>query len=268
MQYKIEYKIIVSVTILFLHGCVKDLSESAQNFPIIIDTLQIDKNKFDTNDYGVSSSTILYIGGETDSIEVDHSIKDLMKPPPPPPPPTSYQQNDKEFKEDSIKYEEIWNRYSQNIKNRRETSYFVLSERIDDKKGFFDTIDLEIMVDTTQKLKHDISKNQWDDYYEGYPIQIKNTSSDTIVIGYESYIPIILQAKDENDDWNPIEQIYIFSCGNGLRSVLLPPNEIVLSSKPIYQGDYKTTLRVEIGGNYSNEFSGKINLDQFKKPNY
>ncbi|MEO2071202.1 MAG: hypothetical protein ABGW99_07645 [Zunongwangia sp.] len=268
MQKKIEYIIIVSSTILFFIGCGKNLSDNVQNFPIIIDTLQNNENQYNTNDFGVSSSTILYIGSETDSIEVDHSIKDLIKPPPPPTPPTSYKQNDRNFKEDSLKNEEIWNKYSQNVKKRRETSYFVLSERVADKKGFFDTIDIEIIVDTTQKLKHDVSKYQWDDYYEGYPILIKNASSDTIVIGYESYIPIILQAKDENNNWNPIEKIYIFSCGNGLSSVLLPPNEIVLSSKPIYQGDFKTTLRVEIGGNYSNEYSGKINLDQFKKPNY
>ncbi len=268
MQYKRDLLFIVSLIILLLNSCGENVSDRTHNFPVIIDTLQIDKNKFQTNEFGVSSSTILYIGGKRDSIVVDHKIKDLIKPPPPPPPPTSYKQENSSYKKDSIKYEEIWDQYAQNVKNRRETSYFVVREEITNKKGFFDSIDLEITIDTTQKLKHDVSKYQWNEYYEGYPIQIKNTSSDTIVIGYESYIPIILQAKDENDNWKPIEKIFIFSCGNGLRSVLLPPNEIILSSKPIFHGDYKTSLRVEIGGNYSNEFSGKINLSQFKKPNY
>jgi len=268
MQNKIGSIIIVSLTILLFNCCGKNVSNSNQNFPIIIDTLQIDKNQFQTKEFGVSSSTILYIGNESDSILVDHSIKDLIKPPLPPPPPSYYEEGHSSYKKDSIKYEEIWKKYAQNTKDRKEISYFVLGEKVTDKKSFFDSIDLEITVDTTQILKHDVSKYQMNDYYDGYPIKIKNLSTDTIVIGYESYIPIILQAKDRNDNWKPIEKIYLFSCGNGLRSVLLPPNEVVLSSKPLYQGDFKTTLRVEIGGNFSNEFSGKIYLSQLNNPSY
>ena len=63
----------------------------------------------------------------------------------------------------------------------------------------------------------------------------------------------------------PIEKMFIFKCGNGINSIMLPPNNIILSSKVIYTGDYKTHLRIKLGDNYSKEFRGAINYSQFKE---
>jgi hypothetical protein len=53
-------------------------------------------------------------------------------------------------------------------------------------------------------------------------------------------------------------------CGTGLNSTLLPPNEIVVTTAPLYHGNYKTKLRLRYHKTISNEFNGKINLTQFE----
>lgn len=53
-------------------------------------------------------------------------------------------------------------------------------------------------------------------------------------------------------------------CGNGVGTVILPPNQIVLSSAMKYSGNYPTTLRLRIDSTFSNEFKGNINYRQFE----
>lgn len=55
-------------------------------------------------------------------------------------------------------------------------------------------------------------------------------------------------------------------CGNGVGTIILPPNEIVLSSAPIFNGNFKTELRLTVPKTdiYSNTFDGSINYRQFE----
>lgn len=53
-------------------------------------------------------------------------------------------------------------------------------------------------------------------------------------------------------------------CGNGVGTIILPPNEIGLSATMIYNGNYSTTLRLKIDSTFSNEFKGNINYRQFE----
>ena len=60
-----------------------------------------------------------------------------------------------------------------------------------------------------------------------------------------------------------LSEILTYICGNGLGKIMLPPNEIVVTSAMIYNGHYKTDLRLKIGKNYSKPFKGTINYRQF-----
>jgi hypothetical protein len=72
-----------------------------------------------------------------------------------------------------------------------------------------------------------------------------------------------MEAKDRSGIWQPVEERYMYACGNGINTVILPPSEIVLTSAVIYDGNFETDLRLNFMGAYSNMFRGKINLAQF-----
>lgn len=91
-----------------------------------------------------------------------------------------------------------------------------------------------------------------------------NKHADTIVVGYGVLIPIILEAKNKQGKWNPIQDRYIVGCGTGVGHIFLPPNQIVITLAPIFNGDYKTQLRLKCGNNYSNTFTGSIKYSQFE----
>ena len=72
-----------------------------------------------------------------------------------------------------------------------------------------------------------------------------------------------MKAKDSLSNWKPVEKKWTYICGNGVGSIILPPNEIVITSAMIYNGGHETDLRLKIGKNYSKTYKGKINYRQF-----
>jgi len=135
--------------------------------------------------------------------------------------------------------------------------------------------DLLIFIDTTQYigsinilnrfLSKSIHKNK---SIKSYPIFLQNISKDTLNFGFGNYIPLILQAKDSSGDWKPIQKEFRYSCGTGLSYFYLPPDELLISSCKIFNGNYKTQLRLVYGYDetaFSNEFTGHINYSQFDK---
>ena len=109
---------------------------------------------------------------------------------------------------------------------------------------------------------------------QAYPIMIKNVS-DSIrnVETQEGWIYMVQEAMHPDGYWKPIEYInYSVVCGNSRGSERLIPNEYLISKIYKYTGDFKTKLRIRFATNrevyFSNEFWGKINLTQFKIPNY
>jgi hypothetical protein len=119
-----------------------------------------------------------------------------------------------------------------------------------------DSVNLLIKFDTTQFINNIRRKS--------FPVIIQNKSNDTIYIGYGNQIPIITEGKTKNGEWKPIEKRYIYGCGVGLHSIILPPNELVITSELVYSGNFKTKLRIRMGDSYSDEFNGEINLTQFE----
>ena len=99
----------------------------------------------------------------------------------------------------------------------------------------------------------------------GYPVLLTNNHTDTVTVGYGVILPLEMEAKDSTGLWKPIEKRFIYACGMGLNSIILPPNEIILTSAPIYKGDFKTDLRLVLGDNFSPVFQGNINYSQFEK---
>jgi len=140
--------------------------------------------------------------------------------------------------------------------------------------------ELEIYVDSSRIIgsgNDDIfhngqgSKIEWE-YFDNrgeiksYPIFIENRSVDTLIVGYGEYIPIILEGEDSLGKWRPIQEHYIYNCGTGLTNFYLPPDELLITYCKQYDGDYRTKLRIVFGDgkmNYSNEFEGRINYQQF-----
>lgn len=101
-------------------------------------------------------------------------------------------------------------------------------------------------------------------FYNFYPIILTNRGLDTTLIGNDRHIPLIMEAKDSLGKWKPIQKQFVASCGTGVGLFILPPKECVLTFAPIFEGNYKTQLRLTIGNNHSKPFDGFINLSQFE----
>ncbi len=101
-----------------------------------------------------------------------------------------------------------------------------------------------------------------------YPVFIDNVSNDTLIIGFGNILPIIIEAKDKEDNWKPIQSRFIYDCGTGLTEFYLPPNQIAITAMKIFTGHYRTKLRLAFGYSnnviYSNEIDGQINIGQFE----
>ena len=151
------------------------------------------------------------------------------------------------------------------IKKNKFSKYFIEWNWNKSQYKKIDSVKVEISIDTTQHISNENRKS--------YPVMIKNIFTDTLNIGYGSVIPINTEALFENKKWKLIEKNTARFCGNGLQTIILPPNEILITNQTVYNdGNYKTKLRLRIGKNISQEFYGKIdtlkkvlNKDQYKQ---
>lgn len=134
-----------------------------------------------------------------------------------------------------------------------------------------DSFGIKIMINTStfisddsySFLDHSITYGK--QTYKAFPVLIYNTRSDTINIGYGDHLPLITEALDPEGNWRAIEDHFMYDCGVGLNSIVLPPDEILLTATPIYKGVFKTKLRLRYNKVLSEEFDGAINLKQFEK---
>ncbi len=94
---------------------------------------------------------------------------------------------------------------------------------------------------------------------------VTNIDSDTVTIGLGRHLELILEAKDSLDNWRPIQERFRYFCGTGLKTIILPPSECVVSLAPVYSGNYQTVMRLKMGENYSNSFRGRMNYGQFQR---
>lgn len=137
------------------------------------------------------------------------------------------------------------------LKKNKFSKYFIKRDWNKRQYVKIDSMNVEFSIDTTQYISNENRKS--------YPVIVKNISNDTLNIGYGSVIPINTEALFENGKWKLIEKNTAKFCGNGLETIILPPNEILITNQTVYNdGNYKTKLRLRIGQNKSCEFYGKI----------
>jgi hypothetical protein len=250
---------ILFFSLLTLFSCVDESnkgkvinSEKTEDlrFPKIIDTLKIDNVPQKESWLSTAEYKYLYIGKWQDSIIPDRELIYY-----------SYDMYEDELEPGDI---EDTNYSFEKIEQHKMYPYYVdWIDPIDYKTCY--RADLSIVVDTTQRISKKISSSNWKGpYVEAYPVIIENLDKDTIQIGYGAFIPLITEAKDSLGVWRRIETDFTYMCGNGVGTIILPPNEIVLTAASIYEGDFETTLRLKIDSTFSNEFKGRINHRQFK----
>jgi len=213
------------------------------DFPTIIETdSSSEMKKKEEMWFGVGTYQVSYIGNLIDTIVLDYKLNPIIPPPLPTDNDSNYQALS--FPDKYPDYYLEWN----------DSRYYVEA----------DSTPLVIKIDTLQKIN--------DNGIYSYPILILNSSNDTVTIGYgnriRNYIPLTLEALDNKKNWLPVELAFTFACGNGVGSIILPPNEIVISSTNLQSGVFKTRLRIRLGMNISNEFLGYIDTTQFKQEIY
>jgi len=257
LQFK-EYKVLrsqlkmrqiqlsVLISMLFIISCYtenkKDVITENQSkpFPVVIDTVRIGKFLNLTEDYtptwlSTSNYNLFYIGEKKDTIYLSKSIYLISTPPPPPV-------------------------YSPSTKNKKSTK----TEPINKFKGYFIDWDKENNFRSWTQCKVNIEFDTSNKVANFFPLMITNPNKDTITIGYDRHIPLKIEAIDSNGKWKPIQQIHKNMCGVGVNSIILPPNECLITLAPTFKGNYKTKMRFIIGKNQSKHFYGSINYSQFK----
>lgn len=254
-------KIKLIIFFAFFVSCQIEKNEQTGNleklgefkFPLIVDTSDFKTSKREATWLSTANFQLLYIGEWKDTIYPDYRPKYYSIPPPPPPPPGSNIEPS-----DTIGFHKSLSEYPM-------SKYYIAWT---DPRHFksWRQAQLSILVDTTQSVKNGNHNVDLDNpYFKAYPVLIENKGHNTIMVGYGHYIPLITEAKDSIGNWKPIEKKWTYMCGNGVGSIILPPNEIGLSATMIYHGDFSTTLRLRIDSTFSNEFKGNINYRQFER---
>lgn len=117
---------------------------------------------------------------------------------------------------------------------------------------------VKIHLDLSQSIKKINSKN----VYFGFPVIIENLEEDTIQLGINWDIAMVLEAQDINGFWKACEKPLKRGCVLGPKTIGIPPGNFVLTNAFAYEGDFETKLRIRIGDNYSNTYMGRINKAQ------
>ena len=214
-------------------------TENLETFPFIIDEHQNVGNPVEKEWLSYSNYNLYYIGPYKDSINVDRNLSVKFY--------NAVLELDFDPEIDKLPPAEF-EQYDNSPHNLSEYS------------APAEFANLKIEVDTNQYIGN-IRKT--------YAVFITNMDKDTAIIAYRSEIPAIMEARDKKGEWRPIQEP-LKGCGFEVHSVKLPPNEMVLTSAPVFEGEFKTELRIKIGENYSNPFFGSINYGQFEsayKPN-
>ena len=132
-------------------------------------------------------------------------------------------------------------------------------------------------------VRTSFAKNIFNKKYKGLKVYISNPTKKKMVFDLRvaNRLVLLMQAKDENGVWRDIETMDGMAyCGTGSRpSASLPPGHYWSFNIPLYDGVFKTKLRMALHQNphdkneekiiwYSNEFNGGVNPGQFYKANY
>ncbi|MES2764758.1 MAG: WG repeat-containing protein [Bacteroidota bacterium] len=115
--------------------------------------------------------------------------------------------------------------------------------------------------------------------FKARKVFVANTSKNNVLFNaQDSRLSMKVQAKNKQGEWKDIEYLPSSWCGNSYHTLTLEPNYYWTFLTPVYEGDFKTKLRIELQyANpdkevskdkkeitvYSNEFESSINPGQF-----
>lgn len=111
--------------------------------------------------------------------------------------------------------------------------------------------------------------------YQGYEVYLANRTALAQKFSAEdSRLSMVIQALDKKGEWNNIEYLTNSWCGNSYHTLILDANKCWKFTAPVYEGDFKTKLRIALTLKYdpyepvilySNTYNGSINPSQFWK---
>jgi hypothetical protein len=125
---------------------------------------------------------------------------------------------------------------------------------------------LKIIVDTSQLISPRVNIHHFSG--DAYPVYIINQTNHWVIQEIDLFFPIIMEAKNKEGEWNPIE----YKIENNHLGLYhsLPPSSYFVTSAWKFKGNFQTKFRLKFKqqGNftYSNEFFGSMNLSQFEIP--
>lgn len=125
-----------------------------------------------------------------------------------------------------------------------------------------DSAKLSVFVDTNHVIR-DLWYVRDSLGTKSYPVIIRNLDKDTAIVGYGNFVHLKVQAINGKGKWQEIMSQHVYYCGTGIYDLILPPDYILVTGVPCFNGDFRTKIRLKIGENYSNIFMGEINLKQF-----
>lgn len=102
-----------------------------------------------------------------------------------------------------------------------------------------------------------------------FPLYIINeTNSTKYLFGAPSNVSTLIEAKDKEGVWRPIEYRNIIGCLTGTGFIKIHPKEFCVLAIPSFKGGFKTQIRVKLKNQHSilisNTVQGYINEAQFK----
>lgn len=236
---KILQALLISCSIVFSSCSGKkedNVIQYAFNFPVVIDSYQGERIDYNAKWQKMGNANPLYIGPRKDSICIDSN---------------------------SFIYSNKLNRLRYSTYENDNTLY----GRIPDSTNISLQIDTSQVISDT-RMRYEYSKGNYIlTILKSYPVFIINKTFKKLSIGYGNYLPISIEA-DSAGKWRTIETHYVYKCGMGLQNFILPPNQIVVTSIPIFKGSCRTKLRLSYhfwnNNIFSSEFWGYINPTQFK----
>jgi hypothetical protein len=228
-------KLFLVIIILFEIGRYR--SELPKSVPVVLDTFGITKQVYPDHWMDFAGYDPLYIGTKKDTLYVFYKGNGLYSP------------TIEDFDKREYSYDERIREYK--ISSPGQVALTV------DTTRYISAYPV-LMDSTVDGVTYEVPMS-----YKAFPVIMENKSRDTIKIGHRYTLLLLLEARDKNGKWKPIES-YNWYWGPDSVGVFLPPSQIAVTSVNLTAGKFKTKLRLRYNNNFSNEYTGYISLTQFE----
>jgi hypothetical protein len=221
----------------------------------LVDTFQFETEILSKPHSKVSSYSPLYLGPLKYRVEINYTLSHVHSVPPP---PQTLEETESELFSKTREYRHEVNRpFRKDDSDWTDTTYFKLESPDNDK--FWSETQLDIYVDTSQRIRHIdmgyITQPMDRFAFEAFPVIIYNPTEKYSTVGKGSNINLLLEFQNKNSEWDTIEKTPQIFCDFGVPDLVIPPDELAISSIAINPNLENIRLRLRLGKNVSNEFS-------------